>query len=403
MLPNLDVLQRKCQELGLTVAQKGKRPSKDDCVRVLRAHFLPDGGLPYEELTPMLCFPSWDIKPEEMERIWASSKWIAQEKLNGCRAMLHAVKGVGWFVHSRTISLKTYRFEELTSRTLLSEVEPPPFSGTFDTEVMIAKPIDTAGFTSGGKGALTKTSLHSTTAVLHLEAGAAKRLQKEQDAPLVFRVFDVMKANGADLRNKPLSYRLGLLESVREAFEKLPYAAWFDFPLWTGQNKKDFHEGVLAMGGEGTILKHVDSTYEDSSSRRRDGWLKVKKRREYDAYVTGFLRGDKDTAWKNLVGALEFSIMTEKGEHVIGYGTNLTMESRQKITLYDEANDKVTLHPGMYDKVAEISGQDISGRALRLSHCTIDRWRPKQGPDAKRKEDCVCNYSDLEEAAAWVS
>lgn len=57
----------------------------------------------------------------------------------------------------------------------------------------------------------------------------------------------------------------------------------------------------------------------------------MKRRQEYDAFVTGFKRGEKGTAWENLVGALEFSVHTKTGEtHVIGYATNLPSKPERR-------------------------------------------------------------------------
>lgn len=401
MLPNLDKLVQKCAALGLEVKPAGKKLGKEDCVRVLRQHFLPPGGLPYEEVTPMLCFAEWNLKPDEQRAIWQSTQWAAQRKLNGCRLIVHFVKGKGIYAHSRTVSLKTYRFQELTDQLLISKVKPT-FSATVDCEVMIEKPIDTRSYTA--KGEITKTSLHSTTAVLHLEAEMARKIQVEQDCPLMFHVFDIMSLDGKKITHLMLKDRLQNLELVKDLIMATPeLAPYFVWPELVTIDKKGFAERIIAEGGEGVILKNLRAPYEDSSSRPRTGWVKVKKRIEFDAFVTGFKRGDADTAWKNMVGALEFSVYTKDGKtHVLGYGTNLTMEQRQKVTVYDKATDTVSLVPGVLGKVAEISGQDISARSLRLSHCTIDRWRPKDGPDGKRADECVVDLDDLEQRAEWV-
>lgn len=401
MLPNLAVLEKKCKDLGLEVKPAGKKLGKEDCVRVLREYHLPEGGLPYEEITPMLCFAEWNLKEDEQKRAWTGRGWVAQKKLNGCRLVLHFVKDVGIFAHSRTISVKTWRYEELTNKLLIKDYKPN-FSATVDCEVIIEKPIDTTPYTSG-KGDVTKTSLHSTTAVLHLADESSIRLQKEQDAPLMFQVFDIMKWEKGDLRRLPLSRRLNhLTEFVKRIGEIPELSKYFEFPELVTDNRRAFFEKIVKEGGEGVILKHLDAPYIDSSSRRRDAWVKVKKRIEFDTFVTGFIRGSAGTGWEKMIGALEFSVNTEKGKHVIGYASNITLETRQKITQYDPTTDTVKLHPAMYGKVAQISGQDISARELRLSHCTIDRWRPKQGPDAKRAEECIVKMEDLRAAAEWV-
>lgn len=402
MLPNLAVLQSKCEALSLDfMPTDGKKLGKKHCVDALRTHFLPEGGLPYEEVTPMICFAEWNLKEEELGLVWRSSNWGAQRKLNGCRLILHFVKGVGIFAHSRTVSVKTFRFEELTSKLLIRNFKPS-FSATVDCEVLIEKPVDTSPYTPNGE--VTKTSLHSTTAALHLSDENSLKLQEEQDAPLQFHVFDVMLWEGMDIKKKPLKER----EKFRTEFERLVKSEDalerdFHFPEIRILEKKAFMKEVIKDGGEGLILKNMKSPYVDSSSRRRDAWVKAKRRQEYDAFVTGFKRGEAGKGYENLVGALEFSVNLEGGgTHVLGFGSNLTLETRKKISIYDAETDKVSLNPAVYWKVAEISGQDISARELRLSHCTIDRWRPKQGPDAKSKDQCTLAMSALTAASAWV-
>lgn len=403
MLPNLAVLEKKCVALGLTPTPKGKRLGKQDCVDVLRAHFLPEGGIPYEELTPMLAFAEWNLKEEEQTKIWNSPSWVAQKKLNGCRVILHFVKDVGVFAHSRTVSLKTYRFQELTNQFLFHDFIPD-FTATVDAEAIIEKPVDTRPYTT--KGEITKTSLHSTTSVLHLEAENARKLQREQDAPLILQVFDITKMESktgvADLCQLKLMARLTWLTNFMHKIESTEIAHFFQFPEVEQTDKRAFYKKIIAEGGEGVILKSLNAPYVDSSSRRRDAWVKVKRRMEFDAYVVDFKRGEEGTGWENLIGALGFAVNTENGPHTIAWCTNLPLETRKKITRYNSETNEVSLHPGMYNKVAEVSGQDISARSLRLSHATIDRWRPKDGPDAKRPEECNTELADLKEASAWV-
>ena len=404
-LPRLDKLQAKCAELGIEVTQKGKRPAKSDYAGPLRDHFIRQdygaAGLPYTEVTPMLCFAEWNLKDGERDAIWADQgvKWVAQRKLNGCRAVVHFVAGKGVFVHSRTVSVKTFRYQELTKQlTWFDHV--PDFSATVDAEIMCEKSIDTRRYTA--KGEVTKTSLHSTTSLLHLEPEAARAVQVEQDAHLKLHVFDIMSMDGEDITKMSLRRRLLQLDRFVSKVTQSEVAPHFEWPEVRYAEKREFFKNIVAEGGEGIILKHLDSPYIASSSRRRDAWVKVKKRLEYDAFVTDFQRGEPGTDWQNLVGALVFSVHTEAGIHEIAKCSNLPLEKRRQITIYDPATDTVKMDPRVYGKVAEVSGQDISARVLRLSHATIDRWRPKAGPDAKTAEQCHTSKADLRAAAEWV-
>lgn len=396
MQMNLADLQRKCESLGLTVVQKGKRPAKEDCVSVLRAHFMPKEGLPFTELTPMLCFAEWNLKPEEQKAVWSSPSWVAQKKLNGFRIIIHFVKGVGVFATSRNVSLKTFRLTEVTQSLLIKDFIPD-FTATVDGEAIIDKSVDTRPYTT--KGEITKTSLHSVVSCIHLEPSNGRRLQIEQNAPIVFHLFDVTKLGGVDCRSLRLIQRIRILDSLKDLIKATEIGKYFEFPEYTNLDKKEFFKQEVAAGGEGVVLKNLNSTYEDSSSRGRAAWVKAKKRIEYDCFVSGFKPGDPGSGWENLVGALEFSINTEVGVWNLGFCSNITMEERIAMTGY--VNGAPVLKDEYYDRVAEISGQDISARSLRLSHCTLDRWRV--GVDAKSKDECYTLMSDLKSRAEWVS
>lgn len=273
-LPNLDELLAKCAELNLPVTPKGSKVGKQDAVDVLRTHFMPPEGLPYEEITPMLCFAEWNLKESEYEKVWKSDEWAAQRKLNGCRLMLHFVKGVGIFAHSRTVSVKTFRYQELTGQLLISD-HKPDFSASIDCEVMIEKPIDTTNYTAGG--GVTKSSLASTVAVLHLAPEQALAIQRDQDAPLHFHCFDVPMFEGRDLRRQSLKVRETFRSKVQSLLAPTNIGAVFVFPELVIADKMAFYKKILAEGGEGVILKKLSSYYIDSSSRRRDAWVKAKR------------------------------------------------------------------------------------------------------------------------------
>lgn len=286
MNQNLSDLKKEAQMLGLEVGQSGKRPAKEDYLCVLREHHLQKefpNGLPYKELTPMVCFDYWNLDPKQQAAIWNDHNWIAQQKLNGCRLILHFVKGLGVFAHSRTTSTHTYRRSELTNRLLFGDFVPD-FTATVDSEVICDKTIDAGPH-------VTKSSLQTTASLLHMEAEASKRLQKELELPLKVHVFDITNWEGQDLRLRKLCERLSHLPDFQSAIAAAQLSSHFEFPPIFFQEKQSIYEKILAVGGEGVVLKNINYHYEDSNSRSRVGWVKVKKQVEFDAYVSGFERG----------------------------------------------------------------------------------------------------------------
>ena len=74
---------------------------------------------------------------------------------------------------------------------------------------MVEKSVDTRDFTA--QGDVTKSTLHSTISILHLRPAQSLRLQKDQDAPLLFHVFDLLSFEGQDLKERPLRDPLTIL------------------------------------------------------------------------------------------------------------------------------------------------------------------------------------------------
>lgn len=386
MAHSLADLKRQCTALNLGVSDSKDRAPY---LAALRAHYLVKdypNGLPYEELFPMQCFNYWDLSSREQSTRWADhNQWIAQEKLNGCRVILHFIKNVGVFAHSRNISQATFRRQELADHLLFRDFKPS-FSATVDCEALIEKPIDTRGLTANGS--VTRTSLHSTSAVLRISAEASLRLQREQ-APIIFYVLDIANWEGSNLKEKELAARLSFLTDFKEAISKAELGQHFAYPSICFQGKRKFLETLLAQGKEGCVLKFLGSRYDDSSSRNRYGWIKVKREVQFDGFVSGFEQGRPGSKYAHQVATILFSISTEKSHHMIAKCSNLPWAFRKEISIYDGATGRVRLEPSVYGRVARLSGQEFSARACRLVHPGIVHWRSEMTQDQ-------CRYADVE-------
>ena len=366
----------------------------------LRELHMPREGLPYTELNPMLCFQGYKLEKERIQEMFDDPDWVAQRKLNGVRAVAHFVKGVGIFIHTRTVSVKSWRFVDSTSKFLFRDYIPD-FTAVMDGEVICDKVVDTR--VGKNKGTLTKSSLHSVTALMHMDANASLDIQQMQDAPLIFKAFDLYQPLEPEATQETRLENLTYI--FNEHIDTCPdICRYFDRLVSRYTAKKDFYHKVLDEGGEGIILKHKDSTYDISGGRRRDGWVKIKRALDFDAYVSGFKRGAKGKEWENMVGALEFSIMVDGQPQIIAYISGFSDELRESISTYDEGNDIVCMHPHMIGNMAAITGQDISSREMNLSHAKIDRWRDiPNTADYKRADQCTSiTTKQLKEASKWV-
>jgi ATP-dependent DNA ligase len=104
-------LQTLCCQLGIAVLPQ-RRARKDAYIEALRWHFWTkdNPGVPLpEHIEPML-LANWDeLAPVDVELLGRdNSAWIAQEKIDGVRALFH-ITAEGVRLTSRSISDVTFR------------------------------------------------------------------------------------------------------------------------------------------------------------------------------------------------------------------------------------------------------------------------------------------------------
>jgi hypothetical protein len=372
MSPSLAELKRETLRLGLPVLQRGRREARADYTDALRDYFLKQdhpNGLPYDEVSPMLCYDFWKLPPREQIALWRNDGWLAQEKLNGVRLILHFVKGVGTFGHSRTTSVKTYRRTDLTHHLLFGS-HVPNFTATVDSEI-------------------TGSNLQQVTALLHMRPDDSKRLQ--QETPLTVNVFDITKWQESDLRLRELTDRLSFIPDFQAAIESVHLIQYFKFPPIFFQNKEAVCNKIIERGGEGVVLKRLSSHYEDSSARGRNFWVKCKRQVGFDCFISGFERGRPGSDYANKVSCLIFSVVTEDGPVVVAKVSNLPWLFKKEISGYSAATNTVELAADMFGRVAHITGLELSRKARRLMHPRISFWRTDL-----QKEQCRYSMKDIE-------
>jgi hypothetical protein len=368
-MQSLKELRQKAEALGLQVSSNAREPF----VSALRSFYLQrdyPAGLPYTELSPMLCFNYHMLKEKEQRSLWTDPSWICQEKLNGVRAILHFVRGIGVFGHTRKINDTNFRRTEITD-WLPFVTCIPSFSATLDCEV-----------TSEG-------GLQETTALLHTSPAESKRRQR--DTPLLVNCFDITNWEGTDLRARRLEERLGFLPTLHTTLAAAGLSNYFSFPPTFRLCKRDVFERIINQGGEGCVLKNLDSPYRDNSSRDRTSWVKYKREVELTAFVSDFERGRPGTEWENKVASLVFSVNVTEGACVIAKISALPWPFRKEISLYDRSTGSLNLEPELFGAVAVISGLELSQNARRLTHARITRWCPDLN-----STQCVYSRDDLE-------
>lgn len=274
--------------------------------------------------------------------------FVAQEKLDGMRAIVHVTKdGLRLFSRSAGVNDPTRPLEKTFALPHLAELKFPQLAGTIlDCEILLP-----------GKDSATL-------------AGTVNRKNGNGQATQVkMFVFDVLHYNGKDITNQNLECRLSMLAILSaklhsEHIHLLPYA-------YTTEEKWSLYHQVRARKGEGIMLKVLCGTYVQGG-RPSMSWYKAKKSATFDCVVIGFTKGAGK--YNNRIGAVRF------GQYV----NDELVELGQASGMSDAIRNDMTAHPEKYvGRVVTIKGMErLKSGAIR--HCQFAGMRT----DKKQKE-CV--------------
>ena len=403
-IPELKVI---CENLGLEIQPSGKngRHMKDDYVKELRKYYLNKLFNGYDNApaslklmleleTPMLACQQKDAKPDVQEAMWEdNNNWTIEEKMDGARMLTMIFNTGGFSAFSRNNSDTNYLPIPYNNKIYTGTIDWTKIENTFilDNEIICTNPNIQTSFNN----LQTETGLQAVTSLLALNKEDTIFLQKEYDRPLKFMAFDCIYWDGEWLLDKPLKERR---EYLYKAVSQMISAGFnVEGNKWYSTNKKAFYKNIIKNGGEGCIMKDINSIYKPVSSRAHRSWVKVKKTMNemlnevgtgdtIDGWISGYTLGEGKNEGK--IGAFEVSINLECEvgsviTHKIAYVGGFDDALRDDMTLIDE-NGNVTLNPKYYGKIVEVDGYGISSRVMRLRHAVLIRFR-----DDKNFEDCV--------------
>jgi len=363
MTKTLAELQALCIRHEIPVSDQ-KRPAKEPYLMALRGHFWakenPGQPLP-EQIEPTLLGDWNDLVDEAAASIERDdSGWCVQEKHDGVRVLLH-VTSEGVRITSRNLSEVNFRLGEFATNVPHLTTGFEALVGTIlDGELVCPKSTINTGET------ITTHQLQAAVAILATSVENATAIQTQQECPLRFMAFDVIRYRGEDTTVRPLRERFKILEAAYLMAEN----AHFGLVETHTENKALFHELLIAEDKEGTVWKCLDRPYE--TAKRVRHWLKRKKGIEVEAVVSGFKPGTSGKGNANLVGAVEFSTTNDGVNTPIAWVSTWTDEERQALTKRD--HDVVTLHPRFLGMKALIGGHDIAAKSGRIRHAKIVKW-----------------------------
>lgn len=333
-----------------------------------------------------------DLDSEAQAFMWDSPRFWAERKYDGVRMLLHFTAD-GIRMTSRRVSLKTNKLHEPTEN--FPHIRDWPFPenliGTvLDCEIIIEKD----GLNTGST--ITKGFLNGTVAVSNAGPEKAIWIQKRNSAWANCYLFDVLRLAGKDCTHWPNEKRRELLEKLHaKVFYVAPFPhGWVEkgypdsrYVLLAEIDSKDkqgFYARIVETGGEGVMLKDRTKPYSTvGGSSRPHHWWKVKKTSTVDAFITGFIPGEK--GYEGLVGAFEVSVFDERGNaRPVASVSQMTLAFRREISQVD-VNGNLQLDPVLYNKVVEISFQELT-KTGRGRHAVLIGFRVD-----KDTKDCTAD------------
>jgi ATP-dependent DNA ligase len=249
---------------------------------------------------------------------------------------------------------------------------------------------------------------------LHPAASRVAKLAREQ--PAGFVAFDLLAADGIDLRDRPLSERRARLERLLAETEP---------PLYLTPMTRDralaaeWLERFEGAGLDGVVAKPADGAYEPG----KRAMIKIKHARTADCVVAGF-RWHK--SGPDAVGSLLLGLYDAGGRlHHVGVTSSFTMAARRQLVgeLAPLRENALASHPWREWAAAGdgtrmpggqsrwSAGKDLSWEPLRVERvCEVkydhlqgdrfrhgavfQRWRPDRQP-------ADCRYDQLEVTAPF--
>ncbi len=208
------------------------------------------GGQPY----PFFLAHALQAAPESFQAtLGPPGDWLVEWKYDGMRAQVVKRDGQVW-IWSRGEELVTERFPEV-----VQQAAAWPDGVVVDGELLVWQP----GSTTPASFQLLQQRLNRKTLPKKLLA----------DAPVVLLAYDLLEADGADLRAEPQALRRARLEAFAEA-QRLRLSPQVQAGDWAAYAA--LRTGARERGVEGFMLKHRMSRYGSGRTKGDGTWWKWK-------------------------------------------------------------------------------------------------------------------------------
>lgn len=306
-----------------------------------------------------------------LERLMDDPEWVAEEKLDGWRFLLHFGGELDrCYMTGRRTSEVTGKLSEkgLCAPCLWPKWDDDLGYTVIDGEVM---PPLGAGF-------------RDLAGIMNVTPEQAEVRIAEIGKPHYY-AFDLLFLDGKDVRGKSWLERKHLLGKLILELEN----SLIHF-VCHNENKRSYYADVVGSGGEGIVLKDICAEY-------GEGWVKLKKESTLDVVVTGFTAAKFGVTGKydGQIGAAKVSVYSSTGQLI---------EVAQVSGMDDATRLHMTNSPDEWlGKVIEISAykwakdrlQHPRFKQLKVEadpkHATFSKMMADLGESTEEKEDKQCS------------
>jgi ATP-dependent DNA ligase len=247
-------------------------------------------------IKPMLCQKGTE---NDLDRLG----WVGEVKLDGTRGLLIKTEKEFMIQNRRGINY-TRRLPEITE-----EAKDIPGTFTVDGEICY--------FNTEGISVFTPCQRRCSTQ----DIGKIWFLKSK--FPVTFMAFDVLELNNEDLRDQPYATRKAVLKHFLETLRGARHIKYTEH----SKSPKQLFEDIISRGGEGIILKRLDSGY--TEDYRSYSWLKVKLEQKAVCEVVGWTEGNNRRS--KSFGSL---VLMQNGEYVGNVGGGFSDHELVEITDY---------------------------------------------------------------------
>lgn len=275
------------------------------------------------------------VSEKRMDEIWDAHDWIAEEKLDGWRYLMHFGESL------ERVYLTGRRVSERTG--LLSEkgLQVPDLWPSDRARLMKYTVLDGEIFPPEG------ASFRDIAGIMNADPAVAADTIRRLGIPS-YRVFDVLFVDGVDVREKMQIERRQILDMLVKRVDH----PWIQTIPQLPATAHYFNE-IVARGGEGIILKDLGASYAESGA-----WVKVKREHTLDVVVTGFTeaRFGRTGKFFGQIGSLVVSV----------YSGDTLVEVAQVSGMDDATRLEITQNKGEWlGRVVEITAQEWAKDRLR--------------------------------------